>query len=90
MLQEPEKISDHVSIVKVEEPFDELPHCADVHFEADFDDGRKVYIRTRVPLKPLGAPATVPMTIGDEARKAQAMNLLLETLRELNPAKGNT
>ena len=82
MLQEPENISAHVSIVKVEEPV-VLPHCADVYFEADFGDGRKVYIRTRVPLKALDAPANVPMTSGDEARKVQAMNLLLETLREL-------
>ena len=75
-----EKISEHVSIVKVEEPV-ALPHCADVHFKADFGDGRTIDIRTRVPLKPLGAPATVPMTTSDEARKAQAMNLLLDTLR---------
>ena len=82
MLQEPEKISDHVSIVKVEEPVVD-PHCADVYFEADFGDGREVYIRTRVPLKPLGAPANFPMASNDGARKVQAMNLLLGTLREL-------
>ena len=52
MPQEPEKISDHVSVVKVEEPV-ALPHCADVYFEADFGDGRTVHIRTRVPLKAL-------------------------------------
>ena len=85
----PEKISDHVSIVKVEEPA-ALPHCADVYFEADFGDGRTVYIRTRVPLRPLGAAANVPLTIDDEERKAQAMNLLLETLRELDPVEGST
>ena len=84
MSQESEKISDHISIVKVEEPTDVFPHCADVYFEADFGDGRTVEIRTRVPLKPLGASATFPMTTGDEARKTAAMNLLLETLRELS------
>ena len=89
MSQESEKISNHVSIVKVEEPA-VLPHCADVYFEADFDDGRTVHIRTRVPLKALGAPAIVPLTSGDEERKAQAMNLLLETLRELDPVEGSS
>lgn len=89
MSQEPEKISEHVSIVKVEEPA-VLPHCADVYFDADFGDGRTVHIRTRVPLKPLGAPATFPMTSCDEDRKTQALNLLLETLRELNPAAGSS
>ena len=59
MSQESEKISNHVSIVKVEEPA-VLPHCADVYFEADFDDDRTVHIRTRVPLKALGAPAIAP------------------------------
>ena len=89
MPQEPEKISDHVSIVKLEEPA-ALPHCTDVYFEADFGDGRTVQIRTRVPLKPLGAQANVPLTSNDEDRKAQAMNLLLETLRELDPVEGST
>ena len=89
MSQESEKISNHVSIVKVEEPA-VLPHCADVYFEADFDDGRTVHIRTRVPLKALGAPAIVPLTSGDEERKEQAMNLLLETLRELDPVEGSS
>ena len=89
MSQESEKISNHVSIVKVEEPA-VLPHCADVYFEASFDDGRTVHIRTRVLLKALGAPAIVPLTSGDEERKAQAMNLLLETLRELDPVEGSS
>ena len=89
MPQEPEKISDHVSVVKVEEPV-ALPHCADVYFEADFGDGRTVHIRTRVPLKALGAAANIPLTSSDEARKTQAMNLLLETLRELDPVEGST
>ena len=66
MPQEPEKISDHVSVVKVEEPV-ALPHCADVYFEADFGDGRTVHIRTRVPLKALGAAANIPLTSSDEA-----------------------
>ena len=65
MPQEPEKISDHVSVVKVEEPV-ALPHCADVYFEADFGDGRTVHIRTRVPLKALGAAANIPLTSSDE------------------------
>ena len=89
MLQEPEKIPDHVSIVKVEEPVVD-PHCADVYFEADFGDGREVYIRTRVPLKPLGALANVPMTSSAGARKAQAMNLLRETLLELDLKRPGT
>ena len=84
MPQEPEKISDHVSVVNVEEPV-ALPHCADVYFEADFGDGR-----TRVPLKALGAAANIPLTSSDEARKTQAMNLLPETLRELDPVEGST
>ena len=89
MPQEPEKISDHVSIVKVEEPT-ALPHWADVYFEADFGDGRTVDIRTRVPLKPLGTAANVSLTSDDGELKVEAMNLLLETLRELNPVEGST
>lgn len=65
-----EEISEHVSIVEVKE-LAELPHSAEVTF------------KVRVPLKPLGAPATVPMLSTDHAIATAAMNLLL---REVNPA----
>ena len=81
----PEKISEHVSVVRIDEP-SVLPHCADVHFEADFPDGCSVRIRARVPLKPPGATAEVPMLSSDHAIVTQALNLLLRTLREVDPA----
>ena len=79
MSKEREEISDHVSFVKVENPI-ALPHCV----EADFGDGRSAHIRARVPLKPLGAAADVKLTSSEEVQVAEAMNLLLEILRELD------
>ena len=80
----PEKLSEHVSVVRVDEP-PVLPHCADVNFEADFPDGCSVRICARLPLKPLGAPPTVPLLSNEHAIVTQALNLLLRTLRELDP-----
>ena len=68
--------------MKVENPI-ALPHCVDVYFEADFGDGRSAHIRARVPLKPLGAAADVKLTSNEEVQVAEAMNLLLEILREM-------
>ena len=81
----PEKLSKHMSVVRVDEP-PVLPHCADVDFEADFPDGCSVRIRVRLPLKPLGAPPTVPLLSDEHRIVTEAMNLLLRTLRELDPA----
>ena len=80
----PEKLSEHVSVVRVDEPL-VLPHCADVDFKADFPDGCSVRIHARVLMKPPGAAADVPMLGSDHAIVTQALNLLLKTLRELDP-----
>ena len=61
-----------------------LPHCADCHFVAYFGDGRTVHIRTCVQLKPPGAAADVELPSSEETQVADAMNLLLDTFRELD------
>ena len=81
----PEKLSEHVSVVRVDEP-SVLPHCEDVHFEADFPNGCSVHIRARLPRKPSGTPTTVPLLSDEHAIVSRAMDLLLRTLRELEPA----
>ena len=81
----PEKLSDHVSVVRVDTP-PEPPYCAEVNFEANFPDGCSVRIRTRLPQKPAGAPSTEPLLSDEHAIVSRAMNLLLRTLRELEPA----
>lgn len=81
----PERLSDHVRVVRVADSQDH-PLCADVDFEADFPDGCSVRVRARVPLKPPGAPATVPLLSDEHRIVTEAMNLLLRTLRELDPA----
>ena len=65
-----EELSEYISVVGVKE-LAALPHCTEVTF------------KVRVPLKPPGAPATVPMLSTDQQIVTAAMNLLL---RELNPA----
>ena len=81
----PEKLSEHVSVVKVDTP-PKPPYCVDVDFEADFPDGCSVRIRARLPRKPAGAPPTDPLLSDEHAIVSRAMNLLLRTLRELEPA----
>ena len=81
----PEQLSDHVRVVRVADSQDQ-PLCADVDFEADFPDGCSVRVHARVPLKPPGAPTTVPLLSDEHRIVTEAMNLLLRTLRELEPA----
>ena len=81
----PEKLSDHLSVVRIDEP-SMLPHFADVHSVADFPDGSSVRIRTCSPLKPSRTTAAVPMLGSDHAIVTQALNLLMGTLREVDPA----
>ena len=81
----PEKLSENVSVVRVNKP-PEPPYSATVDFEAEFQDGASVRISASVPLKPPGAPTTVPLLSDEHTIVSRAMNTVLRTLRELEPA----
>lgn len=75
----------HLSVVRIDEP-SMLPHCAEVNSDGDFLYGCSVHTRTCLPLKGPGAAAAAPMLSSDHAIVTQALNLLLSTVRDVDPA----
>lgn len=71
--------------MRVDKP-PEPPYTATVEFEAEFQDETSVRISASVPLKPPGAPRTVPLLSDEHTIVSRAMNTVLSTLRELEPA----